>query len=126
MEEKFERFKIVAVDKNNNIVSISKVIHVSTKGSKKKANPTKVAVKKAILTKAKSLKKGSTLALKATAKKAKKTKVVKHTAIRYESSNTKVATVTSKGKVKAIKKGTAKIYCYAQNGKVKIVAVRVK
>ena len=45
---------------------------------------------------------------------------------RYESTNTKVATVTKKGVVKAKKKGTAYIYVYAQNGVYKKVKVTVK
>ena len=39
-----------------------------------------------------------------------------HQNIKYESSNTKVASVSSKGVIKAKKKGTCYIYVYAQNG----------
>ena len=59
-------------------------------------------------------------------KKAKKTKVKKHVGARYESSNVKIAKVTSKGKVKALKKGTCKIYVFAQSGIVKTVKITVK
>lgn len=45
--------------------------------------------------------------------------------VTYTSSNTKVATVTSKGKIKGIKKGTAKITIKAGNYK-KTVTVNVK
>ena len=48
----------------------------------------------------------------------------RHVAVRYESSNKKIATVSSKGVVKAKKKGNCYVYAYAQNGiykRVKIV-----
>lgn len=50
-----------------------------------------------------------------------------HTAvIRYESSNKEIATVDSKGKIKAKAKGTCYIYVYAQNGVYKKIRVTVK
>ena len=58
--------------------------------------------------------------------KAKKAKVKKHVAMRYESSNPKIAAVSAGGQVTAKKKGTCKIYVYAQNGAVKTVTVVVK
>ena len=56
----------------------------------------------------------------------KKKKVNDHRKIQYESSNTKVATVSSSGKIKAKKKGKAVIYAYAQNGIFKKITVNVK
>ena len=56
----------------------------------------------------------------------KGTKVKTHVKLRYESSNMKVATVSSTGKVKAEKKGTCFIYAYAQNGICKAVKVTVR
>ena len=47
-----------------------------------------------------------------------------HRKISFESGNPKVVSVSSKGKVKALKKGKAFVYVYAQNGicaKIKIV-----
>ena len=55
-----------------------------------------------------------------------KQKAKKHRGIAYESSNTSVASVSSKGVVKGIKKGTAYIYAYAQNGICKKIKVIVK
>ena len=46
--------------------------------------------------------------------------------ITYTSSNKKVATVNSKGKVTAKKKGTAKITVKTFNGKKKVIKVTVK
>ncbi|GEM_PF-4867808 len=57
---------------------------------------------------------------------AKKTKVVKHSAIRFMSSNTKIATVSKRGVVKGIKKGKATIYAYAQNGIYRAIKITVK
>lgn len=62
--------------------------------------------------------------------KAKKTTAIKAAAtskakITYRSSNTKVATVSSKGAVKGVKKGKAVIYV-SSNGITKKVTVTVK
>lgn len=133
----YYKFIIIAVDKNNDVVTTSKIKHVATAGSKKKANYRKVIVKAKVTktgkklkkykaTSAVLLKKGKAATLKAVLKKAKKTKVKKHVGARYESSNVKIAKVTSKGKVKALKKGTCKIYVFAQSGIVKTVKVTVK
>lgn len=46
--------------------------------------------------------------------------------IRYISSDTSICTVNSKGRVKGIKAGTAKIYCYTQNVIYKTVKVQVR
>ncbi len=53
----------------------------------------------------------------------KKLKLKKHRVIKYESSNTKIATVTAKGKVKASK---CFIYIYSQSGVFAKVTVNVK
>ena len=58
--------------------------------------------------------------------KKKKTAVKKHAPLRYESSNPKIAKVTAKGKIKALKKGKCYIYAYAQNGTFAKVKVTVK
>lgn len=99
----YYKFMIIAVDSKNNIVSSSKIIHAATKGNIKKATK-----------------------LKATFTKAKNAKVKKHVRIRLESSNVKIAKVSSKGKVTAKKKGTCKIYVIGQNGVYKTVKVKVK
>ena len=53
-------------------------------------------------------------------------KARKHVKIRYESTNTNIATVSKKGVVKAKAKGTCYIYAYAQNGVFKKISIRVK
>ena len=121
---KYYKFIVVALDNNNQVVSTSKVIHVATKGGKV-GNHKKVTVKKAVIKKAKKLKKGKTLKLKAKAVKAK-LKVKNHRKVFYESSNPAVATVSKAGVVKGVKKGTCYIYAYAQNGVSKKIKVVVK
>ena len=122
----YYKFIIVALDKNKNVVSTSKLIHVATRGGKV-GNHKSVTVKKAIITKAKKLRKGKSLSLKAKLVLQSKTKKVKkHIGLRYESTNKKIAVVTSKGVIKAKKKGTCYVYAYAQNGVFKKIKVVVK
>ena len=127
----YYKFIVVAIDGNNRVVSSSKLIHVATKGGKV-GNPKSLIVKAKVGKKVKAVgkvtvKKGKSLKLRVTVKPfSKKLKVKKHVAPRYESSNTKIATVNAKGVIKAKKKGSCKIYVYAQNGILKQVSVTVK
>ena len=122
----YYKFIVVALDKNNNVVSSSRVIHVATKGGKV-GNHKKVTVSKSVIKKAKKLKVGKSLKLKAKAvPQAKKLKVKKHVAVRYESTDVNIATVSKKGVVKAKSKGTCYVYAYAQNGVFKTIKVVVK
>ena len=59
-------------------------------------------------------------------KQAAGAKLKKHAGIRYESSNPAVASVSSKGKIKGLKKGKVVIYAFAQNGINKKVKITVK
>ncbi|MDO4859749.1 MAG: Ig-like domain-containing protein [Bacillota bacterium] len=132
---KYYKFIVVAVDKNKKVVSTSKIVHVATKGSKKAGNykAVRVKVKKAggkyrTVTKV-ALKKGGKAWIKATCVKASKVKgyrVAVKLGKRYESSKPAVATVSSKGVIKAVKKGTCNIYVFAQNGVKKVVKVTVR
>ena len=125
----YYKFIVVALDKNNNVVSTSKIAHVATKGGKV-TNPMKVTVRKKGKKKAVSsvtVKKSKTITVKSTVTKAsKKLKLKKHSAVKYESSNKKIATVTSKGVIKGVSKGKAKVYVYAQNGVSKVITVTVR
>ena len=56
----------------------------------------------------------------------KKLKVKKHRAVKYESTDKAVATVTSKGVIKGKAKGTCFVYAYAQNGVSAKIKVTVK
>ena len=113
----YHKFMVVALDKNNKVISVSKVIHVTTKGGTVK-NPTKISYKKPM-----TLKQGQTHKLKA---KQVGKNVKKHRGLAYETSNAKVATVSGKGVITAKGKGTCYVYVYAQNGIYKAVKVTVK
>ena len=119
----YYKFLIVAVNSKGKVVSTSKTIHVATKGGK-------VTNYKSIKLNAssKTLKKGKTFKVKVTSKtkQVKKASVKNHRSFKYESSNTKIATVSSKGKIKAKKKGTCYVYVYAQNGVYKRIKIKVK
>ena len=122
---KFYKYMVVAyknVDGKKCTIATSKSAHAVTNGGKY-GNPTKVTVKSSKMT----IKKGKKKTIKASYTLPKGKKASIHIAkFRYESSNTKVATVSKKGVVKAKKKGTAYIYVYAQNGVYKKVKVTVK
>lgn len=103
-------------------IAVSKTIHVVTDGGKY-GDAKSVKVKKKKVT----IKKGKTFQIKASeVRKSKTKKIRRHRKINYESDNTKVATVTKKGKIKAKAKGTCIIYVYAQNGVYRKVKVTVK
>lgn len=119
----YYKYNIVAFKYVNGVkvtLAASKKIHATTLGGK-------YGVAKAVkLNKSKvKIKKGKTFKIKASEIKKDK-KIKRHRAICYESSNTKIATVNSKGKIKAKKKGKCTIYVYAQNGVYKTVMVTVK
>ena len=117
---------IVLAYKNVNgkkvILSKAKTLHVVTGGSKTYANASSVKPAKTSV----SVTKGKTYTLKATTvlPKGKKAKV--HRSLAFESSNTQIATVTSKGVITGKKSGTCYVYVYAQNGKYYKVKVTVK
>lgn len=119
----YYKYNIVAFKYVNGVkvtLAASKKIHATTLGGK-------YGVAKAVkLNKSKvKIKKGKTFKIKASEIKKDK-RIKRHRAICYESSNTKIATVNSKGKIKAKKKGKCTIYVYAQNGVYKTVKVTVK
>ena len=108
------------VDGKRITISASKTVHVFADGGKYgNAKTIKLKKSKAVI------KAGKTF--KISAKEIKKKKPLrKHRQICYESSNKNVATVTKKGVIKGMAKGTCKIYVYAQNGICKTVKVTVK
>ncbi|MBQ7065616.1 MAG: bacterial Ig-like domain-containing protein [Lachnospiraceae bacterium] len=122
---KYYKYMVVAyktIDGKKYTIATSKSAHAVTKGGKY-GNPTKVSVKSSKMT----IKVGKKKTIKASYTLPKGKKASIHIAkFRYESTNTKVATVTKKGVVKAKKKGSAYIYVYAQNGVYKKVKITVK
>ena len=122
----YYKFLVVALDKDNKVVSASVTIHAATKGGKV-GNHKSVSVSKTVIKKAKSLKKGETLKLGAkTAVQSKKLKVKQHRGLKYEITDTKTATVSKNGVIKGKKKGSCYVYIYAQNGVSKKLKVIVK
>ena len=122
----YYKFVVVAVNGSNKVISTSKMVHIATTGRKSKSNYTAVAVSKARRTKAKNLRAGKTLALKASAKKRRGTRVNKHIGLRYQSTKPAVATVSGSGKITAKSAGRCTVYAYAQNGKFKAIPVVVR
>ncbi len=120
----YYKFIIYAVGKNGKTLSTSKTVHVATPGGKVGNDKSvKTAAKKNKVT----LKKGKTFKLKAKAVPAsKKLKVQRHRKMAYETSNNKIAKVTSKGVIKAVGKGTCYVYAYTQNGVFAKIKVTVK
>ncbi|MGN0462684.1 MAG: hypothetical protein ACI4HZ_09610 [Ruminococcus sp.] len=119
---KYYKYMVVAYKTVNGkqvTISNSKVAHVAVKGGKY-GNATKITVNKI-----NPIKSGKKLTLKATVKYSKKN-VKTHVPIRYESTNTKIAKVNSKGVITAKAKGVCYVYVYAQNGVYKQVKVTVK
>lgn len=123
-ESTYFKYIVVAVDKEDKIVSVSKIIHSSTLGNNKKSNPIglKTEAKKNKVT----IKAKKTFNLKARCLKKKGTTIKIHRGVKYECSNTKIAIVNGKGKITAKKKGVCYVYVYAQNGVAKKVKVSVK
>lgn len=105
-------------------VAASPTIHAATAGGK-------VGNDKKVTTKAKknkvTVKTGKTFKLAAKAVPvSKKAKVKKHRAVSYDSANKAIATVSSKGVIKGVKKGSCYVYAYAQNGVFAKIKVTVK
>lgn len=109
------------------IIDTSVSVHAVTKGGNygvaKSVSITKIGNKKNVTEV--TLKKGKTAQI--TAVEVKKDKKIKHhRKLCYESSNTKVATVTTNGMIKATGKGSCTVWVYAQNGVYKAITVTVK
>lgn len=100
--------------------------HVVGSKNAKYTNPKGIRLKKKSYT----LKVGKTAKIKASTtlvSKKKKQLSNKHAKqFRYATSNKKVATVSSKGKIKAVGKGTCTVYVYARNGYARKIKVKVK
>lgn len=108
------------VDDKKVFIARSKTVHVTTAGGKY-GNAKSVKVNKTSV----NLTTGEKFKVKASMVKKDKT-IKQHVEIRYETSNSKVATVNSKGVITAKGKGTCYIYVYAQNGVYKRIKVTVK
>lgn len=121
----YYKYLISAFDSKGKHIATSPTVHVVTAGGKYcnfKKVTTKAKKNQVVLAK-----KGKTFKLGAKAvKENAKMKANVHRAVRYESTNKKVATVDSKGKITAKKKGTCYVWAYAQNGASVKIKVTVK
>lgn len=106
----------------------SYTLHQAGKGHKKITNAKRITVKKKKYT----LKKGKTavISVKVTKENSKKA-LIKHSSalekgVRFWSSNQKIASVTGKGKIRAVSKGKCTIYVMAENGLKAKLKVTVK
>ena len=104
------------------------MVHTYTAGGSKKkyTSPKSVTVKKTSV----SLRAGRKYRIKAKVIKLKKGRKLMPSghapALRYLSSNKKIATVSSRGTIRARAKGRCRIFVYAANGVSKAVAVTVR
>ncbi len=110
------------VNGEKKFISVSQNIYSVTTGGKYD-NAKKLTVNISKLT----LKKGKTKTIKAKLVGTNGKKLKNYTkAFRYETSDSKVASVSAKGKIRARKKGKCTIYVYAQNGLSKAIRVTVR
>lgn len=114
---------VIALDSNGKQISKSWFIHVTTKAGKYK-NQTGVKLMNVKGRKV-TLKTGGTFKIKAKSL-GKHLKTGHAKLIRYQSSDKKVATVSAKGVIRGVKKGTCKVCVYTINGKYKTILVTVK
>ena len=124
-KDTFYKFIVVAVTGNGSdakIGAVSRTVIVATRGGKyRNAVSVKSNTKKKIKLAAG---KKQTLKPRIISKVSVGRKMKTYRKTAYESSDPTVAKVTSKGKIKAVGKGTCTIYIYAQNGVY--IAVKVK
>lgn len=117
----------VMKDGKKKYVKTSPMVHAYTSGgTKTRTNAKSVTVKKTSVT----LKAGKTYKITASVTKLQKGKKLMPKShapkLRYRSSNSKIAAVSSSGKITAKAKGSCKVYVYAVNGVRKTVKVTVK
>ena len=125
----YYQYKVVAYKTKGNkkyILSTSMPVYATTKGGKY-TNPKSVRITKPDRAKKKSeviIKKGKKVQLKANIKKGEQA-VKEYRKLSYETSNKKIATVSAKGVIKGVRKGTCYVYIYAQNGVYRKVKVTI-
>lgn len=117
----------VMKDGQKQYAASSPLMHAYTKGyTKRYTNAKSVKVNK----KKVSVKAGKSIKLKVKVRKLKNNKKLmqkKHELkVRYLSTDTSVATVSKKGKIKGVRAGTCCVYAYAHNGVFKMITVTVK
>lgn len=118
----YYKYIVVALDKDKNVLAVSKTVFAATKGGKV-TNCKSISIRKNKL----SLNSGKTYKLSGKACKDNKSlKLRNYRSIRYVSSNPNIAVVSSQGVVRGMRKGKCVIYAYAQNGVSKKISITVK
>ena len=118
----YYKYIVMALDKDKNVLAVSKTVFESTKGGKV-TNCKSISIRKNKL----NLKSGKTYKLSGKACKDNKSlKLRNYRSIRYVSSNPNIAVVSSQGVVRGMRKGKCVIYAYAQNGVSKKISITVK
>lgn len=122
------KFLVFAADQNDNILAASKTVHVCTAGGKyTNVKSLKLVSAKKTQTALKKLKIGKKYRLKIHQTRASgKRRLKTHRGLRYESSDSGVASVSNKGVVRGKRKGICHIYVYAQSGVRISVKVNVR
>ena len=115
---KYYRFVVIATDGEGKTIAKSRPVYAATKGGRY-TNVSKVSIQSR--TKAKTalrkLKAGKSYTIKARQTKASSRLTLKNCrGIKYETSNSKIAAVSSRGKITGKSRGVCYIYAYAQNG----------
>ena len=128
LKKNFKVYIVAYKNKDGKKVRIAKTITGHVVGRKNKAYTNAKNIK---LTKKKySIKVGKKAKIKAKTilvdKKKKQLTDAHAKEFRYESTDKSIATVSKKGKVKGVSKGTCKIYVYSRNGYAKAATVTVK
>lgn len=116
---------IIKVDNQGYVTAVKSGTAVVTVKTANLSKTCTVTVKKApaaanISVKAKRVKKGKTISVKPTF-----TKSTYCMSVTYSSANKKIATVSKRGKVKGLKKGTAKITIKCSTGAKKVIKIKV-
>ncbi len=120
----YYKFYVAAYDGDDNKLAKSAHIHVITGGGET-GNPAKLTTK--AVNDEISLEEDDTFSLKAAQAGARDDiKITQHRAVKYESTDTDIATVSSKGVVRGKKTGSCFVYVYAQNGLFKKIKVMVE
>ena len=120
----YYKYVIMAID-GNETLAVSKTVHVATKGGRYGNNTGVVLRMGGRKVKAVTVKAGKTRTVKADLKRGS-LPVKIHRKVKFETSDPKTATVTAKGRIRGIKKGTCTVYAYAQNGVKAKLKVTVK
>lgn len=120
------KYKVVALDAEGNKVAKPYKVYATPATSETYSNASKVIVDKteATLKLGKSLRIVATIELVDPDKRSINGKSAKN--VSFYSTNEAVATVSSKGKIKAVGAGKCEIYAVAANGEFAVVTVTVK